>query len=75
MPEDTGEDLGLTLAFTGLGLEVTDDLLGTAGGELGGADLGGGGGGLVGCSSSNTGGGGDVGLLVLLEWSNCDFKA
>ena len=70
LPEDTGEVLGLSLA---LGLEVTEDLLGTAGGEVGGADLGGGGGGLVGSPSSNTGGGGEVGLFC--DLSNCDFKA
>jgi len=76
LPEDVGEaDLvGLTF-LTGLGLEVTEDLLGTAGGEEGGADLGGGGGGLDG-SSSNEGGGGEVKpRFDCCDLSNCDFKA
>ena len=78
LPEDVGEAVcfvGLTLAFVGLGLEVTEALLGTAGGEEGGADLGGGGGGLDG--SSSRGGGGEVTELRLdcCDLSNCDFKA
>jgi hypothetical protein len=75
LPEDVGDTLGLTFALLGLGLEVTEDLLGTAGGEEGGADLGGGGGGLLGCSSSKEGGGGEVKPRLFCDLSNCDFKA
>ena len=75
LPEDVGDTLGLTFALLGLGLEVTEDLLGTAGGEEGGADLGGGGGGLLGCSSSKEGGGGEVNPRLFCDLSNCDFKA
>ena len=76
LPEDVGEALGLSLALWGLGLEVTEDLLGTAGGEEGGADLGGGGGGLqLEGSSSKEGGGGEVKPRLFCDLSNCDFKA
>jgi hypothetical protein len=75
LPEDVGDTLGLTFALWGLDLEVTEDLLGTAGGEEGGADLGGGGGGLLGCSSSKEGGGGEVKPRLFCDLSNCDFKA